>query len=241
MFVVRIAALLVAIASGCGARSELVAEGAPTDAAWETTEAEAPVPTCTSERFTRPSTCSAMKECSATEMCTACRPGEDCVEGRCLHLIGVPLSTRSDLTRAFYEQGEGMECSVDRDGDLEEVHAGVFSDGKITAIVMRVFAECGGSFVLVATQRRASGSSLPWTLDPPIAVKKGARVRVLFHAVGSKFVVGPGTDSRAGLEQMVMRNVDSACRFISEDWAGLSGGPAAHDWDFLGQLAIHPR
>ncbi len=130
-----------------------------------------------------------------------------------------------------------MECTVDVDGDLERVEAGIAPDGKITAIVMSVYAPCDGRLAKVAEQRRATPAGITnllgaWTLEPPIAVKKGSTVRVLFRAEGSSF------PSRAALEQIVRHDANSACRFVSDRGESVTGGQS---WDLIGRLGIHPR
>lgn len=129
-----------------------------------------------------------------------------------------------------------MECAVDVDGDLERVEAGISSDGKISAVVMAVYAECGGRLTKVAEQTRATSEGTArslgaWTLDPPVFVKKGTSVRVLFHAEGS----GNG---RAAVQQIVRHDAVSSCHFYSERWGTSPGGVP---WDFVGRVAVHPR
>jgi|GEM_PF-3307715 len=235
-------AILVAlfVAGGCGARSPVVAtEDAGVDAA----PPNAVEVACDTQRFTRASTCEAKEaECSTDGACGTCGEGESCTRGRCLHFVGLPVvehpQSQADLGRGLYDVAEGMECALDVDGDLERVEAGLSSDGKISAVVMSVFADCGGRLAKVAEQRRATvvGESrvieASWTLEPPIAVKKGTTVRVVFRAEGSSF------PSRAAGQQIARRNAVAACRFHSDHGAQVTGGK---EWDFLGRVGIHPR
>ncbi len=231
-------AVLLGLMLACGARTPVgTVDALDATAGAELTDAGDP--TCRASRFTRPSSCSAAAgECSLDGACGACQPGEACTDGRCYRFVGLPLDTEADLLRGLYGDGEGMECSVDVDGDLEAVEAAVGTGGEVDAIVMTVYAECGGRPTEVV-KKRAETPSGRWTLDPPVALKKGGTVRVLFHAEGSNEVNGGGPAVRAGLESIVMHDAVPGCRFVSVSGRGLSA--SAKNWDFVGRLAIHPR
>jgi len=197
---------------------------------------------CNAQRITRPSTCEAPEtECSTDAACGTCNGSEVCTRGRCLHFIGLPTEeyprSQADLGRGFYDVGEGMECTVDVDGDLERVEAGISSDGLIDGVTLSVFAECAGRFTKVAEQSRKTPPGAPsslgaWTLDPPVSVKKGTTVRVVFRADGAVY------GARAAIQQIARRDAASACRFYSGHGPRVTGGK---EWDLLGRLGIHPR
>lgn len=226
-------ALVLGLVVACGARTsgtELGGEGAESSDTGD--------PTCRASRVTRASSC-APAECSSDGACGVCRAGEVCAEGRCHRFVGLPVDTPYELLRGLYDEPEGMECAVDADGDLEGVEAAVGAGGEVDAIVMTVYAPCGGRVTKVAEQRRAGSASSRWTIDPPIALKKGGTVRVLFHAEGAKYVAGGGAGVRAGLEAIVMRDSVAGCRFVTEVGRGLPA--AASNWDLVGRIVIHPR
>jgi hypothetical protein len=230
--VTPVVALVVGLVVACGART---LEGTEPSSA---SDAGAPLdPLCRASRFTRASSC-APAECSNDGACGACEAAEVCTEGRCYRFVGLPLDTPADLLRGLYDDREGFECSVDADGDLEGVEAAVGTGGEVDAIVMTVLAECGGRVVQVAEQRVGTANRL-WKLDPPVALKKGGTVRVLFHAEGAKYVSGGGAGVRSGLESVVMHDAVPGCRFVTEVARGLPD--SASSWDFVGRLAIHPR
>ena len=237
----RLAVIVLPFALACGT----VAQGS-TDAS-----ADGMIGACTAPRQTRAGVCaSASKECSAADAgtCGACSVGEQCAADRCYAVLGLPSDAVGDLYRGFYAAGEGTECVATVSGALERVEANLWSDG-ISAIVMDVYAECGGSMVKVVELQRlasqfpgwgaADGKSPPaWTIDPPLAVAAGTKLRVLFRAGGSHAVTGGGPATRSGVEEIVRADVDPNCHFVSEDWGGLSG---VENWDVAVHLFVHPQ
>jgi len=222
----------------------------------ETTDASTDgmtVGACTGPRQTRPGACSASsQECSSADggTCGTCNAGEQCAQDRCYSVMGPPSSVVGELSRGFYAAGEGTECVATTLGALERVEAKLWSDG-VTAIVMDVYTECGGTLMKVVEQRKLAaefpgwgtgdGKSPPiWTIDPPIRVTAGAKIRVLFHAEGSHRVTGGGVGDKSGVEEIIMHDIDPNCRFLSEDWAGLPLGSSIN-WDATVHLYVHPQ
>jgi hypothetical protein len=236
----RLGTLVLPIALACGGQVD------------ETTDASVDgmaVGACIAPRQTRPGACSS-QECSADGgTCGTCNAGEQCAPDRCYSVMGMPSSTVGDLSRGFYAAGEGTECLVIASGALEAVEAKLWTNG-VTAIVMDVYAECGGGLTKVGEQRKTAAQfpvwgagdhkAFPrWTIDPPIRVANGSRVRVLFRTEGSVQASG-GPATKSGVEDIVMRDVYPNCSFVSEDWAGLPQGPSLN-WDVNVQLFIHPQ
>lgn len=241
---VRPASLLLAFTLGCG--------GAVNETTDASTDGMA-VGACTIPRQTRPGACAAAsQECSSADggTCGTCNAGEQCAPDRCYSVMGLPSTAVGDLSRGFYAAGEGTECVAITSGALERVEANLWSDG-VTAIVMDLYAACGGSLMKVVEQLKTAAqfpgwgtgdhkSPPTWTIDPPVRVTAGTKIRVLFHAEGSHRVMGGGLASKSGIEDIVTHDVDPNCRFFSEDWAGLPPGPSTN-WDANVHVYVHPQ
>ena len=240
---VRLALLLLTFSFACGGSVE-----GTTDASTNMA-----VGACSVSHQTRPGACAAAsQECSSADggTCGTCNAGEQCAPDRCYAVMGPPSAAVGDLSRGFYAAGEGTECMAITSGALERVEANLWSDG-VTAIVMDVYAECGGSLIKVVEQRKLAAqfpgwgtgdhtSPPTWTIDPPVRITAGTKIRVLFHAEGSRSVTGGGVGSKSGIEDIVMHDVDPNCRFFSEDWAGLPLRSSTN-WDVNVHLYVHPQ
>ncbi len=240
--------LLLVVLCACGARSAL--DDTALDAA-------AQPAACSASIQTRSGPCmAAEEECGGADdaaSCGTCESSETCFQQRCYVAIGLPPDSPSvDVWRAFYDDGEGVECSVPVSGVLERVATHLWED-NIQAVTVVASTTCGGA--TIQTKVRLPATQLaPWcdsamscsgdpswptptiVFNPPLLVTAGGTVRVMFYANG---VVGAYPHvTNSGVEEVSRTDVDPYCHFVSTDYNGLPGDTAAN-WDFAAQLFIH--
>jgi hypothetical protein len=145
--------------------------------------------------------------------------------------------------RGLYGKGEGTRCIVRKSGVLARISAGLWVAG-VDSLSMDVYVSCGNFLGKSASITRPA-EDFPhyegvhgihketiFELSPPIEVKKGDTVVVIFYPKNDEF------PNKTGVSGVYAEDVDPDCVFVSRSGSKLY---PLDDWDYMARLFIHPQ